>query len=107
MMAPLVTTVTKLDLDLFFSLLLLFIRLCPSLSPLFTYFIVFIIDYILSNLLLLKDKMKLYNHFVEGHPSSIKGTAADMRYFARSNFCKNLVGKRKISWISQVFSKLE
>ena len=36
-----------------------------------------------------------------------KGAATDMRYLARSNFCKSLVHKKNFNLIWQVVFKLE
>ena len=65
---PPVTPVT--ELDLFF-----FIRLFPSLSPLYTFFIITITYYYQLYIVKFtpwKRQNELCNYFVEGHPSSIK-----------------------------------
>ena len=66
---PPVTPVTELDLGFFF------IRMFPSLYPLYTFFIITITYYYQLYIVKFtpwKRQNELCNYFVQGHPSSIK-----------------------------------
>ena len=76
---PPITPVTKLDLGFvfFFFFIYIFSRLCPSLSPFINTFYHYY--YLLLSIIFLqftpwKRQDELCNHFVKGHPSSIKFT---------------------------------
>ena len=76
MTTPPVTLVTELDLGLFF-LFCFFTRLCPSLIPLYTHFIIIITYYYQLYFVEFtpwKRQNELSNHFLEGHLCSIKFT---------------------------------
>ena len=71
---PPVTPGTEFDLGLFFFL---FTRWCPSLSPLYTHYIITIIYYYQLYFVEFtpwKRQNKLCNRFIEGYSSSIKFT---------------------------------
>ena len=85
--SPPVTPVTELDLSLFFT------RLCHSVSPLYTHFVITIINYFQLYFVKFTSperQNKLCNHFVEGPHSSIK-FAKDFVFSCSSGFIRNYV----------------